>query len=109
MSRVLRACELDEGLTLVRYPHTGDSYANPSNTRGVPVVSSPLRQNDVDNEVRHRISTLYSAASEVHPAQRSTDASAGLVTLTEEGGLSYYSLRRDRLQDATSELVRFLT
>jgi DNA-binding transcriptional ArsR family regulator len=34
---------------------------------------------------------------------------AGLVTLTEEGGLSYYSLRRDRLQDATSELVRFLT
>ena len=34
---------------------------------------------------------------------------AGLVTLTEEGGLSYYSLRRDRLEDATSELVRFLT
>lgn len=34
---------------------------------------------------------------------------AGLVTLTEEGGLSYYSLKRDRLQDATSELVRFLT
>jgi DNA-binding transcriptional ArsR family regulator len=34
---------------------------------------------------------------------------AGLVTLTEEGGLSYYSLRRDRLGDATSELVRFLT
>ncbi|HEU0244482.1 MAG TPA: metalloregulator ArsR/SmtB family transcription factor [Candidatus Limnocylindrales bacterium] len=34
---------------------------------------------------------------------------AGLVTLTEEGGLSYYSLRRDRLQDATAELVRFLT
>jgi DNA-binding transcriptional ArsR family regulator len=34
---------------------------------------------------------------------------AGLVTLTEEGGLSYYSLRRDRLDDATSELVRFLS
>jgi DNA-binding transcriptional ArsR family regulator len=34
---------------------------------------------------------------------------AGLATLTEEGGMSYYSLRRDRLQDATSELVRFLT
>ena len=34
---------------------------------------------------------------------------ACLVTLTEEGGMSYYSLRRDRLQDATSELVRFLT
>jgi DNA-binding transcriptional ArsR family regulator len=34
---------------------------------------------------------------------------AGLVTLTEEGGLSYYSLRRERLQDATSELVRFLS
>ena len=82
MSRVPRACELDEGLTLVRYPHTGHSYANPSHTKGVPVVSSPLRQNDVDNEVRHRISTLYSAASEVHPAQRSTDAPAGLVTRT---------------------------
>ena len=34
---------------------------------------------------------------------------AGLVTLTEEGGLSYYSLKRDRLGDATSELVRFLS
>jgi DNA-binding transcriptional ArsR family regulator len=34
---------------------------------------------------------------------------AGLVTLTEEGGLSYYSLRRDRLDDASSELIRFLT
>jgi DNA-binding transcriptional ArsR family regulator len=34
---------------------------------------------------------------------------AGLVTLTEEGGLSYYSLKRDRLDDATSELVRFLS
>jgi DNA-binding transcriptional ArsR family regulator len=33
---------------------------------------------------------------------------AGLVTLTEEGGLSYYSLRRDRLDDASSELKRFL-
>ena len=29
---------------------------------------------------------------------------AGLVTLTEEGGLSYYSLRRDRLDDASAEL-----
>lgn len=34
---------------------------------------------------------------------------AGLVTLTEEGGLSWYSLRRDRLDDASSELKRFLT
>ncbi|MEO5964570.1 MAG: metalloregulator ArsR/SmtB family transcription factor [Candidatus Limnocylindrales bacterium] len=34
---------------------------------------------------------------------------AGLVTLTEEGGLSYYSLRRDRLDDASSELIRFLS
>jgi len=33
---------------------------------------------------------------------------AGLVTLTEEGGLSYYSLRRERLDDATSELKRYL-
>jgi DNA-binding transcriptional ArsR family regulator len=33
---------------------------------------------------------------------------AGLVTLTEEGGLSYYSLRRDRLDDASAELKRFL-
>ena len=33
---------------------------------------------------------------------------AGLVTLTEEGGLSYYSLRRERLDDASSELKRFL-
>jgi DNA-binding transcriptional ArsR family regulator len=34
--------------------------------------------------------------------------SAGLVTLTEEGGLSYYSLRRARLDDATAELKHFL-
>lgn len=34
--------------------------------------------------------------------------SAGLVTLTEEGGLSYYSLRRDRLDDASGELKRYL-
>ncbi len=34
---------------------------------------------------------------------------AGLVTLTEEGGLSYYSLRRDRLDDASTELKRYLT
>jgi DNA-binding transcriptional ArsR family regulator len=34
--------------------------------------------------------------------------SAGLVTLVEEGGLSYYSLRRERLDDASSELKRFL-
>jgi DNA-binding transcriptional ArsR family regulator len=33
---------------------------------------------------------------------------AGLVTLTEEGGLSYYSLRRERLDDASSELKRYL-
>lgn len=33
---------------------------------------------------------------------------AGLVTLTEESGLSYYSLRRDRLDDASVELKRFL-
>jgi DNA-binding transcriptional ArsR family regulator len=33
---------------------------------------------------------------------------AGLVTLTEEGGLSYYSLRRERLDDASSELRRYL-
>ncbi len=34
---------------------------------------------------------------------------AGLVTLTEEGGLSYYSLRRDRLDDASAELKQYLT
>ncbi len=28
--------------------------------------------------------------------------------LTEEGGLSYYSLRRERLDDASSELKRYL-
>jgi DNA-binding transcriptional ArsR family regulator len=33
---------------------------------------------------------------------------AGLVTLTEEGGLTYYSLRRERLDDASSELKRYL-
>lgn len=33
---------------------------------------------------------------------------AGLVTLTEEGGLSYYSLRRDRLDDASVELKHYL-
>lgn len=33
---------------------------------------------------------------------------AGLVTLTEEGGLSYYSLRRDRLDDASTELKHYL-
>jgi DNA-binding transcriptional ArsR family regulator len=34
--------------------------------------------------------------------------SAGLVTIVEEGGMSYYSLRRERLDDASSELKRFL-
>jgi DNA-binding transcriptional ArsR family regulator len=34
---------------------------------------------------------------------------AGLVTLIEEGGLSYYSLRRDRLKDASADLVRYLS
>lgn len=33
---------------------------------------------------------------------------AGLVTVTEEAGLTYYSLRRDRLDDASSGLKRFL-
>jgi DNA-binding transcriptional ArsR family regulator len=33
---------------------------------------------------------------------------AGLVTITEEGGLQYYSLRRERLDDASGELKRFL-
>ena len=34
--------------------------------------------------------------------------SAGLITLIEEGGLSYYNLRRERLDDASDELKRFL-
>jgi DNA-binding transcriptional ArsR family regulator len=34
---------------------------------------------------------------------------AGLVTLIEEGGLSYYSLRRDRLEDASADLIRYLS
>ena len=33
---------------------------------------------------------------------------AGLVTLIEEGGLSYFSLRRERLDDASSELKLYL-
>jgi DNA-binding transcriptional ArsR family regulator len=34
--------------------------------------------------------------------------SAGLVTIVEEGGMAYYSLRRERLDDASGELKRFL-
>jgi len=34
---------------------------------------------------------------------------AGLVTLTEEASLTYYSLRRDRLDEIGSELRRFIT
>ena len=34
--------------------------------------------------------------------------SAGLVTIVNEGGLAYYSLRRERLDDASGELKRFL-
>jgi DNA-binding transcriptional ArsR family regulator len=34
--------------------------------------------------------------------------SAGLVTIVEEGGMQYYSLRRERLDDASGELKRFL-
>lgn len=34
---------------------------------------------------------------------------AGLVTLTEEGSLTYYSLRRDRLADVGSDLRQFIT
>ena len=33
---------------------------------------------------------------------------AGLVTITEAGALTYYSLRRDRIADAGVELARFL-
>ena len=33
---------------------------------------------------------------------------AGLVTITEEGSLTYYSLRRERLKDAGLELIRFV-
>jgi len=33
---------------------------------------------------------------------------AGLVTVTEEAGLTFYSLRRDRLDDASTGLKRFL-
>jgi DNA-binding transcriptional ArsR family regulator len=33
---------------------------------------------------------------------------AGLVTITESGGLTYYSLRRERVLDAGVELARFL-
>lgn len=34
---------------------------------------------------------------------------AGLLTVTEQGAVIYYSLRRDRLQEATNEIGRFLT
>ena len=34
--------------------------------------------------------------------------SAGLVTVTDEGSMTYYALRRDRLDTASSELKRFL-
>jgi DNA-binding transcriptional ArsR family regulator len=34
---------------------------------------------------------------------------AGLVTLTEEGSLTYYSLRRDRLDEIGTDLRRFVT
>jgi DNA-binding transcriptional ArsR family regulator len=34
--------------------------------------------------------------------------SAGLVTVTDEGGMTYYTLRRDRLDAASTELKRFL-
>ncbi len=33
---------------------------------------------------------------------------AGLVTITEEGGLTYYSLRRNRVEEAGPELARYL-
>jgi DNA-binding transcriptional ArsR family regulator len=34
--------------------------------------------------------------------------SAGLVTLTESGTVMYYSLRRNRLDDASAEIKKFL-
>ena len=34
--------------------------------------------------------------------------SAGLVTVTETGGLTYYTLRRERLPDASVELKRLV-
>jgi len=33
---------------------------------------------------------------------------AGLITMTEEGGYTYYSLRRERLREATVDLERYL-
>lgn len=35
--------------------------------------------------------------------------SAGLLTVTEEGAVMYYSLRRDRLEEANQDIGRFLT
>jgi DNA-binding transcriptional ArsR family regulator len=34
--------------------------------------------------------------------------SAGLVTITESGTVVYYSLRRNRLDDASADIKRFL-
>jgi DNA-binding transcriptional ArsR family regulator len=34
--------------------------------------------------------------------------SAGLVTMTEQGNLTYYTLRRDRVEEAGPELSAFL-
>ena len=33
---------------------------------------------------------------------------AGLVTVTDQGAQTYYSLRRDRLSEAGDDLMRFL-
>ena len=33
---------------------------------------------------------------------------AGLVTIVEEGSVTYYSLRRDRIETASTDLAQFL-
>jgi DNA-binding transcriptional ArsR family regulator len=64
-----------------------------------------LRERDAYlTEIAERLS-LSKPTIKHHLAQL---RAAGLVTLTEEGGLSYFSLRRDRLDDASADLKRFL-
>lgn len=66
----------------MRYLPPTDHTTMLRHPEGVHPVSQPLRQNDVDHEVHHRIGALYSTADELRPGRRAAADHAGLVTRT---------------------------
>jgi DNA-binding transcriptional ArsR family regulator len=81
--RLFRALGDDSRMRILRYLADGDLYLT---------------------EIADRMGTSKPTAKH-HLAQL---RAAGLVTVTEAGNMTYYSLRRDRVEEAGSDLTRYL-